>query len=59
MTRLLIERVTHWVRARSLEEFGEVRRVKLVFSERGGLSYSQDTPSPKPQALPCRESPAA
>jgi len=41
MTRLLIERVTHWVRAHSIEQFGEVRRVKLIFSERGGLSYSQ------------------
>lgn len=41
MTRLLIERVTHWVRARSLAEHNEVRKVKLVFSERGGLSYTQ------------------
>lgn len=41
MTRLLIERVSHWVQSHSLENYGEVRRVKLVFSERGGLSYSQ------------------
>lgn len=41
MTRLLLERVTHWVRDRSLSEFGEARKVKLVYSERGGLSYHQ------------------
>jgi hypothetical protein len=41
MTRLLLERVTHWVKARSISEHGSVQRVKLVFSERGGLSYSQ------------------
>lgn len=41
LTRLLLERVTHWVRQRSLADHDQVRRVKLVFSERGGLSYSQ------------------
>lgn len=41
LTRLLLERVTHWVKEHSLAEYGEIRRVKLVFSERGGLSYSQ------------------
>lgn len=41
MTRLLLERVTHWVARRSLREFGAKERVKLIFSERGGLSYSQ------------------
>lgn len=41
MTRLLLERVTHWVKERSIKEYGSVQRVKLVFSERGGLSYSQ------------------
>ena len=41
MTRLLLERVTHWVKARSIAEYGTTQRVKLVFSERGGLSYSQ------------------
>lgn len=41
MTRLLLERFTHWVERRSLREFGAKERVKLVFSERGGLSYSQ------------------
>lgn len=41
MTRLLLERVTHWVEARSKKEYGSTQKVKLVFSERGGLSYSQ------------------
>ncbi len=41
MTRLLLERVTHFVNEKSQKEFGETRRIKLEFSERGGLSYSQ------------------
>lgn len=41
MTRLLLERVTHFVANRSLTDFGESRLTKLVFSERGGLSYGQ------------------
>ncbi|WP_158916220.1 DUF3800 domain-containing protein [Caulobacter sp. S45] len=41
MTRLLLERVTHWAEHRSLKDYGEIRKVKLVYSERGGLSYSQ------------------
>jgi hypothetical protein len=41
MTRLLLERVTHWVKRRSLREYGSPQLVKLVFSERGGLSYTQ------------------
>lgn len=41
MTRLLLERMTHWVRERSLLDHGDVQRMKLVFSERGGLSYTQ------------------
>ncbi|HEX4183950.1 MAG TPA: hypothetical protein VHY34_11900, partial [Caulobacteraceae bacterium] len=41
MTRLLLERVTHWVSRRSLVDHGETKRVKLIFSERGGLSYAQ------------------
>lgn len=41
MTRLLLERVTHFVAGRSLVDFGEPRFTKLTFSERGGLSYSQ------------------
>lgn len=41
LTRLLLERVTHWVEARSRAEYGTTKRVKLVYSERGGLRYSQ------------------
>lgn len=41
MTRLLLERVTHFVAARSIKDFGETRLTRLTFSERGGLSYSQ------------------
>ncbi|ODT64184.1 MAG: hypothetical protein ABS77_01455 [Phenylobacterium sp. SCN 69-14] len=41
MTRLLLERVTHWVERRSMREMGSPARVKLVYSERGGLSYTQ------------------
>lgn len=41
MTRILLERVTHWVELRSKKDYGKTKRVKLVFSERGGLSYSQ------------------
>lgn len=41
LTRLLLERVTHWIEARSKRDYGEVRKVKLVFSERGGLKYDQ------------------
>lgn len=37
--RILLERVTAWVEARSLQDFGVPRKVKLVFSERGGHSY--------------------
>jgi hypothetical protein len=41
MTRVLLERVTDFVAKNSLRKFGDVRKVKLVFSERGGLRYSQ------------------
>jgi hypothetical protein len=41
LTRILLERVTHDVYHASLKRYGEVRRVKLEFSERGGLRYSQ------------------
>lgn len=41
LSRLLLERVTHFVEDRSRRQHGEVRRVKLVFSERGGLKYDQ------------------
>jgi hypothetical protein len=41
MTRLLIERISHFVATQSHRCFGEPRRIKLIFSTRGGLSYSQ------------------
>lgn len=41
MTRLLLERVTHFVDHDSTSRFGSSRLVKLIFSERGGLSYGQ------------------
>lgn len=41
MTRVLLERVTHFVKADSLKRFNEIRRVKIVYSRAGGLSYPQ------------------
>jgi hypothetical protein len=41
LTRLLLERVTDAVYAASIKRYGEARRVKLEYSERGGLRYSQ------------------
>jgi len=41
LSRLLLERVTLFVREKSLQQFGEIRRVKLEFSSRGGLSYGE------------------
>ncbi|MBM2575259.1 DUF3800 domain-containing protein [Jannaschia sp. Os4] len=41
MTRLLLERVTDFVAWRSEVDFGEPQKVKIEFSNRGGLSYSQ------------------
>lgn len=41
MTRVVLERVTHWVKMHSTKEYGSPQRVKLVFSARGGLRYSQ------------------
>lgn len=41
MTRLLLERVTHFVRHRSIKDHGEIKKVKIEYSKRGGLSYSQ------------------
>ncbi|MBY4608994.1 DUF3800 domain-containing protein [Rhizobium sp. 9T] len=37
--RILLERVTEWVERRSIVEFGEPRKMLLVFSKRGGHSY--------------------
>lgn len=39
--RVLLERVTHWVRAKSLKDHGEVRKARLVLSATGGLNYGQ------------------
>lgn len=41
LTRLLLERVTTAVHAAAMKRYGETRRVKLEYSERGGLRYSQ------------------
>ena len=41
LTRLLLERITHFVKADSLKRHKEIRRVKLEYSNRGGLSYAQ------------------
>lgn len=41
LTRILLERVTHDVYHASMKRYGESRRVKLEFSERGELRYSQ------------------
>jgi hypothetical protein len=41
LSRLLLERVTHFVRAKSLEQHGEVKKLRIEFSERGGLTYAQ------------------
>jgi hypothetical protein len=39
LTRLLLERVTHFVREKSLEQFQEIKKVRLEFSSRGGLTH--------------------
>ena len=39
--RLLLERVTAFCAARTLEDYGERRIIKVEFSERGGHRYSQ------------------
>lgn len=41
MTRILLERMTDYVAKNSLKKTGQVGKVKLVYSERGGLRYSQ------------------
>lgn len=37
--RILLERVSQWVERRSIMEHAEPRKVKLIFSRRGGHSY--------------------
>lgn len=39
LSRLLLERVTYFVREKSLEQHREIKKVRLEFSERGGLTY--------------------
>jgi hypothetical protein len=41
LSRILLERMTDFVLAASIKRYGEPRYMKLEFSERGGLSYSQ------------------
>jgi hypothetical protein len=41
LTRVLLEKVTHFVASDSRARFGGVRRVKIVYSKAGGLSYPQ------------------
>jgi len=41
MTRLLLERITDFVAWHSQKVFGQKEKVKIEFSNRGGLSYSQ------------------
>jgi hypothetical protein len=41
LTRVVLERVTHFVREKSLKRYRQIKRVKLVFSERGGLNAGQ------------------
>ncbi len=39
--RVLLERVTDFVHAHSLSEYGKVKHLEVIFSERGGVRYSQ------------------
>lgn len=41
LTRVLLEKVTHFVAEKSRAEFGTEKRVKLVYSKAGGLRYPQ------------------
>lgn len=40
LSRLLLERVTSFVREKSLEQYKEIKKVKLEFSSRGGLTQA-------------------
>ncbi len=40
LSRLLLERVTLFVREKSLEQHHEIKKLRLEFSERGGLTYT-------------------
>ncbi len=41
MTRVLLERVTRYVMYRSMKDYGEPRKLRLEYSQRGGLRYEQ------------------
>jgi len=41
MTRLLLERVTKFVHDKSVTDHGEPRKLRIEYSARGGLKYSQ------------------
>lgn len=41
MTRILLERVSHFILHKSIRDHGEARYVRLEYSARGGLRYSQ------------------
>ena len=41
MTRILLERITDYVAKHSEKKLGRIGKIKLVFSQRGGLRYSQ------------------
>jgi len=41
LSRMLLEKVTHFIHSDSLKRFKEVKKAKVEFSARGGQSYSQ------------------
>lgn len=41
LTRLLLERVTYFVKQQGIAKHGEPRKLKIIYSERGGMSYAQ------------------
>lgn len=41
LTRLLLERVTYFAKQRGIAQHGEPRKLKIIYSERGGMSYAQ------------------
>ena len=39
--RLLLERVTDYIVRRTLTDYNEIRHLEIVFSNRGGMRYTQ------------------
>lgn len=39
--RVLLERITEFVLRRSMNEYGQPKHLRIIFSERGGVRYSQ------------------